>query len=160
MDPLRPHSHANNALIPDADTTIFLNVLNQEIIEISLEYLQSDYQTSVLESYTYQTDHGRHGPYRLEGVRLIDLIGKYVSQGSEWNQVEVLSADGFGNRIYKTEILEASEAILLCFRSNGGALERQYGLVRLVVPFETDNALRQVKWVRTINVLNAPLEKI
>ena len=160
MDPLRPHSHANNTLILDADTTIFLNVLKQKTIEINLEALQSNYQTSVLESYTYQTDHGRHGPYRLEGVRLVDLIGQHLPQESEWNQVEVLSADGFGNRIYKTELLEASEAILLCFRSNGGALERQHGLIRLVVPFETDNALRQVKWVRTINVLSAPIETI
>jgi len=44
---------------------------------------------------------------------------------------------------------------LLCFKSNDDALTRQQGLVRLVVPFETDNALRQVKWVQRINVVNA-----
>lgn len=158
MDPLRPHSHANNPVPPDVDTTIQLYLPNQDLIEITLEDLDTNYPQSVIQSYTYQTDHGRHGPYRLEGVFLEDLITQHLEQDVDWNQIEVLSADGFGNRIYKSELLEASEAILLCLKSNGATLTRQHGLVRLVVAFETDNALRQVKWVRTINVLEPHID--
>lgn len=154
MDPLRPHSHANNATPPDDVTTFELNLLNQETIQIAIDELQTKYPVSVIESYTYQTDHGKHGPYKLEGVSLVDLLEHYLIHDLVWTQVEVLSADGFGNRIYKDELLASQEPILLCFKSNDEALTRGHGLVRLVVPFETDNALRQVKWVRTINILD------
>jgi len=153
MDPLRPHSHANNRTPPDDETTIELKVLNNETIQIDIEALQTKYAMSVIKSYTYQTDHGKHGPYKLEGVSLVDLINHHLPDDAAWAQAEVLSADGFGNRIYKQELIQSEEPILLCFKSNDEALKRNQGLVRLVVPFETDNALRQVKWVRTINIL-------
>lgn len=95
-----------------------------------------------------------HGPYKLEGVGLRDLIYQELGEQAKWNEVEVISADEFGNRLYRDELVPADFApVLLCHRSNNEQLRRIQGLVRLVVPSETDNALRQVKWVREIRVL-------
>ena len=68
-------------------------------------------------------------------------------------EIEVISADGFGNRIFVSELDDTENPILLCTHSNGEPLSRQHGLVRLVVPSETDNALRQIKWVETIRLV-------
>ena len=148
---LNPHSHDNNPTPPDDDTTIHLHDPAGNQISIPLDRLHTDYAQSVIPAYTYTTDHGRHGPYRLEGVRLLDLINQNLNL--PWNQVEVISADGFGNHLLRSELAsDGEEPVLLCTRSNGEPLTRQHGLVRLVVPSETDNALRQIKWVRKIVV--------
>jgi hypothetical protein len=36
---------------------------------------------------------------------------------------------------------------------DGAALTREQGLVRLIVPSERDDALRQVKWLATITII-------
>lgn len=149
-DPLKPHKHHNNTTAPDSNTNIQLNTPKGKTIEITLEQLQTNYPTSIIPAYTYVTDHGVHGPYRLEGVSLKDLIAK--ENISDWSEVEVLSADGFGNRIAKDEVLAAGDPIMLYYKTDDDMLSKQHGLVRLVVPTETDNALRQIKWVKTINI--------
>jgi hypothetical protein len=40
----------------------------------------------------------------------------------------------------------------LSYAIDGTPLTRAQGLVRLIVPSETDDALRQVKWVQRIEV--------
>ncbi len=71
-----------------------------------------------------------------------------------WSQVEVVSADGFGNRVLADELRRAtSRPIILATNINGQPMSRQQGLVRLIVPSETDDALRQVKWVGRVTVL-------
>jgi DMSO/TMAO reductase YedYZ molybdopterin-dependent catalytic subunit len=90
----------------------------------------------------------------MGGVALIDLVESVISAETEWSQVEVISGDGFGNRIYAHELRTptARGSILLCLTSNGRPLSRAHGLVRLIVPSEIDNALRQIKWVRHIHI--------
>ena len=67
--------------------------------------------------------------------------------------MEVISADGFGTRIRRHEIEGVTDRpILLATAMNDTALTRRQGLIRLIVPSETDDALRQVKWVGRINV--------
>ena len=44
--------------------------------------------------------------------------------------------------------------ILLAHSIDGRPLTRAEGLVRLIVPAETDEALRQVKWVAEIRLLS------
>ena len=154
-DPLQPHSHDNNLTPPDYDPTLILTVPDGDEISISLVDLMVEYPESTIPAYQYMTDHGMHGPYRLDGVRLIDLINAHIKPDTRYSSVEVVSADGFGNRILPDELVDVSPAgpILLCYRSNGEPLGRRHGLVRLVVPSETDNALRQIKWVRRIVVV-------
>lgn len=149
-DPLQPHSHDNNVLPPGDDASIALFLPDGSQQQISLEALRQLPRTSF--AYEYHTDHGVHGPYQLVGVSLRDLIEGSWSE--RWRQVEVLSADDFGNRIFADEVLsDEGDPILLSYESDGVALRREHGLVRLVVPSETDNALRQVKWVAKIRVL-------
>lgn len=141
-DTLRPHSHSNNTTPPDDNTDISLLLPAGEVKTLTLEALQQYPATHF--AYSYVTDHGTHGPYQLTGVRLLDLL-----DGVSWAQLEVISADGFGNRILREE-LGADNLVMLYYASNGELLSRQNGLVRLVVPSETDNALRQIKWVREV----------
>ena len=149
-DPLQPHSHDNNIAIPSDDPAITVSLPDGESRTLSLAALQALPATQY--SYSYTTDHGPHGPYIVGGVTLLALILSLWD--GAWHEVEVLSADGFGNRIVASEVSAPSgDPILLCYATDGEQLSRQHGLVRLVVPSETDNALRQVKWVQKINVL-------
>lgn len=153
-DPLQPHSHDNNPEPPYIDPTIIFVAPSGAKKEISLADLMADYDQTTIPAYTYMTDHGMHGPYKLEGVGLMDLINQELGVQAEWNEVEVISADEFGNRLYRNELVPADhDPVLICHRSNNEQLRRIQGLVRLVVPSETDNALRQVKWVREIRVI-------
>lgn len=83
---------------------------------------------------------------------MIDLVEQYVE--TEWSQLEVISADGFGNRLAAEELLQPDPAgpILLAYAIDGRPMTRREGLVRLIVPSETDDALRQVKWIGRINI--------
>lgn len=71
--------------------------------------------------------------------------------------MEVVSADGFGNRVYRKELAQPDPAgpILLAYGVNGRSLTREEGLVRLIVPGERDDALRQVKWVGEVRVVDS-----
>ena len=144
-DPLQPHRHTNNTVVPSGDPGITLH-LGQTRKHLSLEELQR-YPATTL-TYSYTTDHGDHGPYELTGTLLSDLVEAFYSA---WTAAEVLSADGFGNRVVRREV-GPENRVLLCYRANGEPLSREHGLVRLVVPSETDNALRQIKWIRDIYV--------
>lgn len=153
-DPLRPRAHDPNPHPPTEDPTIVLRSPDGALSSISVADLHELPQTSVSNCYIVSTGHGSSGPFTFHGVKLHDLIQRVVND--EWEQAEVLSADGFGNRVYRHE-LQGSQPygpMLLAIRIDDRALEREDGLVRLIVPGERDDALRQVKWVAQINVLS------
>jgi hypothetical protein len=81
------------------------------------------------------------------------LVQRYA--GDSWSQVEVISTDGFGNRVMAAELFTPDPAgpIVLAYEMDGDVLTRQQGLVRMIVPSEKDDALRQVKWVRVVRVV-------
>ena len=143
-DPLQPHSHNNNELPPNDDPTLTVIRPNNKRTTYTLTTLATLPQSQL--TYSFATDHGIHGPYLLSGVALRDLVGDAV-----FSEIEVVSADGFGNRIFAAELGE-DRPILLCTHSDGQPLQRKNGLVRLVVPSEIDNALRQIKWVNLIRL--------
>ena len=69
--------------------------------------------------------------------------------------MEVVSADGFGTRALHTELAEpTSRPVILAHTLDGRPLTRAGGLVRLIVPSETDDALRQVKWVAHVRIIS------
>ena len=81
----------------------------------------------------------------------IDLRLEITKTGSVSGTV--MSADGFGARVSADELRrETARPILLALAANGRPLSRADGLVRLIVPGETDDALRQVKWVSEIRL--------
>lgn len=150
-DPLQPHSHDNNEAPPDENLDLLLIGPNGREIPIPAAALPT-YPQAIIPHYEYTTDHGKHGPYKLTGVALLDLITQHIT--AAWSEVEVLSADGFGNRVFRAELETPTAApVLLCTATNGRPLTRAEGAIRLVVPSETDNALRQIKWVRTIRLV-------
>jgi DMSO/TMAO reductase YedYZ molybdopterin-dependent catalytic subunit len=108
-------------------------------------------QQSAANCFIVSTGHGTSGPFRFEGVTLGDLLAAYGV--TTWNYADVVSADGFGTRVQHHEInIPALRPILLALVCDGKSLMREQGLVRLIVPHESDDALRQVKWVAHIEV--------
>ena len=81
-----------------------------------------------------------------------ELIAAYYN--GPWRDVEILSADGFGNRVLAEEVQQANSAppVLLATQIDGRPVTREEGLVRLIVPSERDDALRQVKWIGKITI--------
>lgn len=152
FDPLQPHSHEPNPAPPSDDPTIRLVTVNGRASKITVTNLQKLPKISIPDCYIVSTGHGTSGPFLFGGVTLLDFINSYAKGG--WTEVEVISEDGFGNRVYKEELLEPSQAgaILLAYEIDEQALTREQGLVRLIVPSERDDALRQVKWVSEIRL--------
>jgi hypothetical protein len=152
-DPLRPHSHEPNFEPPREEPEIVLALPGSEDRVLRLEELWSLPLATASDCYIVSTGHGTSGPFAFGGVRLLDLIESHMT--SSWTEVEVISADGFGNRISREELLAPDPAgpVLLSYLIDGAPMTRRQGLVRLIVPSERDDALRQVKWVACINVV-------
>lgn len=154
-DPLQPHSHEPNPAPPTDDPSFILTLLNGRSHLITLEILQALPQTAVHNHYIVSTGHGTSGPFTFTGVTLLNLLQHQGVDFAEEFTIEVISADGFGNRIFRHELLGPDPAgpMLLCLQLDQQLLTRQQGIVRLIVPNEKDDALRQVKWVGKINVV-------
>jgi hypothetical protein len=152
-DPLRPHSHEPNFEPPTGEPDILLALPGGTEKVLRLEELQALPRVTIRDCYIVSTGHGTSGPFAFGGARLLDLIERHTT--TPWNELEVISADGFGNRISRAELLAPDPAgpMLLSYLIDGMPMTRRHGLVRLIVPSETDDALRQVKWVARINVL-------
>lgn len=154
-DPLHPHRHDPNYEIPAGDGTMTLEMPDGIRQLIAVDHLYSFPYTEIPNCYIVSTGHGTSGPFTFGGILLIDLIETYVTSPLQWREVEVISADGFGNRLYHAELTdqEIRHSPLLAHHKNGVPLTRSDGLVRLIVPTERDDALRQVKWIEQIRVL-------
>ena len=153
-DPLRPHSHEPNPKPPTADPTITLITPDGQQILVSAVMLRETYQaTTISNCYIVSTGHGTSGPFTFTGVPLLDVVQRYAERNG-WSQVEVVSADGFGNRVLAAELYEPDAAgpILLAYALDDALLSREQGLVRMIVPSERDDALRQVKWVSVVRM--------
>lgn len=143
------HSHNNNTRPPsDNNTDIILSTsLTQRLLTIDNLYR---YPQTII-NYSYVTDHGIHGPYQLEGVALYDLITSNERQAT--SHIDVISADGYQNQITIDEVTATMDnPIMLCLTTDGQPLSIAHGLIRLVVPSEKSDALRQIKWVRQIQL--------
>jgi hypothetical protein len=150
-DPFNPHSHEPNPKPPSTDASFELVLVNGRHHTITPDMLKDMPVTSITDCYIVSTGHGTTGPFAFTGTRLFDLIQAYET--STWAQVEVISADGFGNRIQAKELRsQTDKPILLAYNINGQTMTRQQGLVRLIVPSEKDDALRQVKWIGRIRI--------
>jgi DMSO/TMAO reductase YedYZ molybdopterin-dependent catalytic subunit len=154
-DPLRPHSHEPNAVPPSDDPTFELILPNGRSHLVTVPDLQILPVTTVADCYIVSTGHGTSGPFAFTGVAMAALIQHYWS--GEWDSAEIVSADGFGNRVMAQELLSEARKrpILLAYAADDTPLTRQQGVVRLIVPSETDDALRQVKWVGSIRLMSA-----
>ncbi len=167
-DPLAPHSHEPNPLPPSPDAELSVHLPDGSAHRITPALLRSiDFvpanrlakhthspkQVTVPNCYIVSTGHGVSGPFSFTGLRLLDLVDLLWT--GCWTQVEVVSADGFGTRALRTELSEPTQRpVILAHTLDGLPLSRADGLVRLIVPSETDDALRQVKWVAHVRIIS------
>ena len=151
-DPLMPHSHDPNLTPPAGDGSFRLILPNGRSRKISLSDLRRLPKTAVANCTIVSTGHGTSGPFTFSGVRLAEFIRAVWPEG--WSQVEVISVDGFGNRLFAKELAQEKEArpIILAYERDHTAMKRPEGVVRLIVPSETDDALRQVKWIGEMRI--------
>lgn len=155
-DPLRPHAHDPNPEPPSADPSFTFIHPTGQVEQITVGDLEQLPQTHIVDCYIVSTGHGASGPFTFTGARLLDLIESRLADKMAWSQAEVISADGFGNRVRRDELERPADPagpILLSTILNGQKMTRSQGLVRLIVPSEKDDALRQVKWVGCVRVL-------
>lgn len=145
------HAHEPNPVPPTPDPTLILQRVDGSTATISLDDLGRLPQATAQDCFIVSTGHGTSGPFTFGGVRLADLLAAYDAHPRAY--VDVISADGFGNRVDAAELPgDAARPILLATHCDGQAMTRAQGVVRLIVPQETDDALRQVKWVARIQV--------
>lgn len=154
-DPLQPHSHDPNLETPPGDGTFMLHLPDGAQRPVTVADLRALPHTAVANCTIVSTGHGTSGPFTFGGVTLADFIAACWSE--RFSEVEVISVDGFGNRVLASELHTAADhgPILLAIERDGRPLTREQGLVRLIVPAERDDALRQVKWVGSVRVVAA-----
>lgn len=151
---LHPHVHEPNPAPPSADATFVLSTPDGKEVVVAVNDLNQLPMVEVADCYIVSTGHGTSGPFTFGGVRLVDFLNALMEPGQKWTVVDVISSDGFGNRVLAEEALDgtASRPILLVTKIDGKPMSRAQGVVRLVVPMEKDDALRQVKWIEQIQV--------
>lgn len=152
-DPLRPYSHDPNPDPPSADPGFVLRTAEQEW-DLTPDTLRRLPQLTMPNCTIVSTGHAPSGPFAFGGVPLLALVRAYA-HGSGWTHVEVVSGDGFGTRLTRAELENepATRCSLLALDIDGRPLTREQGLVRLIVPSEQDDALRQVKWIGRISAV-------
>ena len=150
---LHPHVHEPNPEPPTADPAILVRLPDGRQATVDVAALRSLPAVRIPDCLIVSTGHGTSGPFEFAGARLDDLLRSVLGPGQPWHHADVVSADGFGTRVYADELApSAARPPLLSYAVDDRPLTRAQGLVRLVVPSETDDALRQVKWVAEIRV--------
>jgi hypothetical protein len=152
-DPLMPHSHEPNPEPPNLDPSIELSGPGDKEWQITPADLAELPQTAVDNCFIVSTGHGMSGPFTFGGVTLSEFISAYYD--GIWREVEIVSADGFGSRVLAEELQpsQSPAPMLLATKIDGRPMSRKEGLVRLIVPSEKEDALRQVKWISVIRIL-------
>jgi DMSO/TMAO reductase YedYZ molybdopterin-dependent catalytic subunit len=153
-DPLRPHAHDPNFSPPSDDPAFDCFLPDGSLRRWDLAALRALPALTIPNCYIVSTGHGTSGPFAFTGALLRDLVRATLALGAPWSQLEVRSADGFGTRVGAAELNDPAltRPILLAYAVDGRTLTRAEGLVRLIVPSESDDALRQVKWVGSITI--------
>lgn len=153
-DWLHGHPHEPNLAPPSDDAAITLILPDGETHRLTVDALRALPFTTVPNCYIVSTGHGTSGPFSFGGVTLAALLAAFLPDEAKWQFVDVVSGDGFGARLRREETLDhaGDRPMLLAYLVNGESMTRQAGLVRLIAPTETDDALKQVKWVAQIVV--------
>ena len=151
-DSQQPHNHDPNPEPPGDDPAFHLLVPSGVSWLLTPADLATLPQTAVADCYIVSTGHGSSGPFTFGGVALGELIAAYYHD--LWHDAEIVSGDGFGNRVKFAEAQPGNSMppILIATEIDGRPMTRDEGLVRLIVPAERDDALRQVKWIRGVTV--------
>lgn len=153
-DWVNSHRHDPNPVAPLGDGAfVFRGVAGA--IQIDLSDLRRMPLTMVQNCMIVSTGHSVSGPFLFGGVRLLDLVHELAPELTTWSAIDVISADGFGARLSAADLatMPPDRPALVAYLLDGAAMARSQGLVRLVVPTEVGDALRQVKWIAEIRIL-------
>lgn len=148
------HPHEPNPTTPGDDTQVTVSWPGGYERIFTVEDLHLLPYAEVHNCMIVSTGHGASGPFTFGGARLADLLAWVLPRGATWSWVDVVSADGFGTRLMPPDpdMTSSERPIILAYTVDRMPLARARGLVRLIVPEETDDALHQVKWVRRIDI--------
>lgn len=153
------HPHEPNPAPPSSDPAFTLHVHQGQLAadpfwRCQVADLLMLAPTTVTNCYIVSTGHATSGPFAFTGVRLQTFLAHFLGAVSQWHTVDIISQDGFGTRLTYADLAQEPDArpTLLAHTLDGQPLTRDQGLVRLIVPTETEDALRQVKWVAQIVV--------
>lgn len=148
------HRHDPNPEPPPGDPEIIAHLPDGTAVRLDIATLQMLPCREIRGCYIVSTGHGTSGPFVFGGVLLADLLVHLVPGADPWQWVDVVSGDGFGTRLTPADLADeaSSQPPLLAYRLDGEEMTRQAGLVRLIVPAETEDALKQVKWVARIEI--------
>ncbi|HAJ35175.1 MAG TPA: hypothetical protein DCL15_05735 [Chloroflexi bacterium] len=151
---LHGHSHEPNPHPPPGDATMRLIAAGQER-QLTPDFLATLPRVEVGDCFIVSTGHGASGPFTFGGVALQAVLATFLPAGFVWRHVDVVSSDGFGARLTPEELSAAADGrpVILALTRDGAPLTRDAGLVRLIVPGEKDDALKQVKWVARIEIV-------
>lgn len=145
------HTHDTNPTPPNDDVS-FEVVLPDARVRVTVEALRALPGHMLPGAMIASTGHPASGPFDFDGVALRTVIAAFAPRA--WSAALIVSGDGFSTRISADEWQsETARPILLAHTVDGRPLTRAAGLVRLIVPSETGEALRQVKWVAEIRLL-------
>jgi DMSO/TMAO reductase YedYZ molybdopterin-dependent catalytic subunit len=148
------HPHEPNLDTPAGDGSLTVYTPDGRVHLFTVEDLHNLPYTEVHNCYIVSTGHGASGPLVFGGVRLADVLAQVLAADVHWQHVDVMAHDGFGARLTPADLdaTTAQHPILLAYTLDSVPLSRKHGLVRLIVPSEVDDALRQVKWISTITI--------
>lgn len=151
---LHGHAHEPNPVAPAGDGDFLVTFDGSTVHHFTVEALRRLPFSQVADCYIVSTGHGASGPFIFGGVRLSHLLAAVLPETPTWRTLDVVSADGFGVRLTRADLADTLDdrPILLACQLDGTPLTRARGLVRLIVPSEVDDALRQVKWVSRIEL--------
>jgi len=153
-DWIHGHPHEPNPAPPTWDTCFIVRLPGDVKRRFDVAELQKMPYTEVADCFIVSTGHGTSGPFTFAGVRLLDFLHEVIASGVHWQSVDVISSDGFGTRLTQEALQHDPQKFpsLLAYQLDHVSLTREQGLVRLIVPTEKDDALKQVKWVAEIVV--------
>lgn len=145
---LHGHPHEPNLTPPVGDGSFAVTAVGSQTT-ITVEQLRTLPFTEIADCFIISTGHGVSGPFVFGGVLLADFLMQLLPVGQPWRIVDIVSVDGFGARLTPAD-LAVHRPPLLAWQIDHAAMSRKQGLVRLIVPGEVDDALRQVKWIGQI----------
>ena len=145
-----PHSHRPAPHPPDEDASLRIEGPGIGVVCLDVKTLNALPALEQADCYIVSTGHGTSGPFSFSGPSLATVANHCEIQ--PFNFVEVSSGDGFFTVLKRQEVLESrlGQTAMLALAKDGQPLSRAQGLVRLIVPTERNDALKQVKWISKI----------
>ena len=142
-----PRSHIPHSHPPGKNPSLRITAPNLEPICVGIDALSALPALEQTDCYIVSTGHGTSGPFRFAGPTLAALASRCGI--AEFESVRVTSGDRFFTILTAQEVAlsHPGSAVMLALYLDGHPLSREQGLVRLIVPTEKRDALKQIKWV-------------